>query len=49
MLGYSLEKLAEPDVAVATHPKSNPVGEDWCAWQDLNLQPTDSKSGALSN
>ena len=22
---------------------------DWCAWQDSNLQPTDSKSGTLSN
>lgn len=22
---------------------------NWCAWQDSNLQPTDSKSGTLSN
>jgi site-specific DNA recombinase len=22
---------------------------NWCAWQESNLQPTDSKSGALSN
>jgi hypothetical protein len=37
------------DITSACWPASRSLGGGWCARQESNLQPTDSKSGALSD